>query len=202
MLQTARIPLCEFRGGAARRTSRRCASPSTAPRPAPCWWPTSAPPASSGPGPALAGDDDGDLDPVPEVVVGAEPEPEPVLLADGRPPLRRPRGWWSGNTIRRIGPTAAAGVIEGIGSDWVDVELESPVPFTEQNELLLLQIGAAEVVVSRHPETSSDQRLVFTLSPQQAASLQDGDEVTVRYGGGHSPLVWSFGPLDTSLLPP
>ena len=115
---------------------------------------------------------------MPEVVVGVEAEPEPGRPADAPSARPAPRAWCWATPSAASAPTAAAGVIEGIGSDWVDVELESPVPFTEQNELLVLQIGATEVGLSRHPETSSDQRLVFTLSPQQTAALQDGDEIT------------------------
>lgn len=202
MLQTARIPLGEFPGAqldavqAVRLTFDRTATGSVLI--ADLRASGSSAPASQVAG---NGDTDPDPDPLPTVVEGVVNEPDPVPLPTASATPIAPR-LVAGNTVRGIGPTAVAGVIEGIQPSWLDVELESPVPFAEQAELLLLQIGDTEVELSRHPETGSDQRLVFTLTPEQTASLQDGDDITVRYGGPHSPLVWTFGPLDASLLPP
>jgi hypothetical protein len=202
MLQTARMPLREFHGAeldaiqAVRLTFDRTPAGTVLVadiRAA----------GSSGTGPRVSslGDDEDEIDPVPDVVVDAETEPEPVILPAAITPAAAPR-LVLGNTVRGIGPTTAAGMVEGIGSDWVDVEIESPIAFAEQNELLILQIGATEIALSRRSGSGSDQQVVFTLSPEQKASLQDGDEITVRYGGPQSPPVWSVGRLDGSRLPP
>jgi hypothetical protein len=200
MLQTARLPLFEFRGAhlhaiqGVRLTFDRTPAGTVLVADIRAAGFSIFTPA------VAAGDDEGDEDPVPDPVVGVEGEPEPVVFpaAASVPPAPR---LVAGNTIRGIGPSAAAGVVEGIGPDWIDVDLQSRVPFAERDELLVLQVGATEVRLSRHPQADRDDHLVFTLSPDQATALQEGAEVTVRYAGLVSPIIWSFGPLDGRLLP-
>jgi len=107
------------------------------------------------------------------------PAPSPTLPA-------MPRTIASGRIVS-IAPTVAAQSVSG----GTDIEIESSTSFPVIDDLLVLHVGSVNVGLSRYPDPSDMQRLVFTLSAQQFAAVRTGDPVTVSGGG----TLWQLGTL-------
>jgi len=90
------------------------------------------------------------------------------------------------------GPSPAAQARQ----EFLDVSAQAttnpgPVPEVVGGSNAALGIGGVDASVSRYPDPSDTQRLVFTLTPQQFAALRTGDDVTVSGGG----TAWQLGQL-------
>jgi hypothetical protein len=88
--------------------------------------------------------------------------------------------------IVSIGATLSPQTVAG----GTDIEVSS-TGFPGMDDLLVLHIGRVDVGVSHYPDPSTTQRLTFTLTPQQFASLRTGDAATVTGGG----TLWQLGTL-------
>ncbi len=83
----------------------------------------------------------------------------------------------------------------------IEVVVYSAVPFPVRDELAVLKIGNAEFNISRYPDTGENNTLIFTLTVEQFASINDGDPISVQYGSGEAVGVqWSFGPLNKAAI--
>jgi len=82
------------------------------------------------------------------------------------------------------------------GQPGVEIELISQEPFPVRNALPVLRIGKQEFLLSRYPESGETTRLIFTLTRQEFDQVSSGDEVSLQYGRGRADTVWTFGRLD------
>jgi hypothetical protein len=95
------------------------------------------------------------------------------------------------NTIKSIRTTPSR----------VEIELYSSRPFPVRALPPVLRMGSKEFTLSRNPEDGSLNTLIFTLTPDEFAQIQAGDQVTVHYGSGELPgQQWDFSVLDNDLL--
>jgi hypothetical protein len=81
----------------------------------------------------------------------------------------------------------------------VEITVTSERPFPVRNEIVALQIGAGEFLLSRYPPEGDTHSLIFTLTAAEWAATREGDPVDVHYGKG-APPQWSFGPLHKGTL--
>ncbi len=102
-----------------------------------------------------------------------------------------------GNTIsvRTVASASALG-----NQPAVEIQITSDTPFPVRNELAILRIGSQAIAMSRYPDTGDTHTLIFTLTPEQFALANSGDEVWVQYGMEEAPVRWNFGPLDKAAL--
>jgi len=122
------------------------------------------------------------------VVPGTVPEPAPAGAAAV---LSGPQLVSSGNAVTSLRSTPDGASVQ--------VAVSSPVMFDAHAQLLTLRIGSVESTMSAYP--SGDLRsVVFTLPRAAFDRLAGGEPITVRYGSGTSPIVWSFGGLDKTQL--
>ena len=70
--------------------------------------------------------------------------------------------------------------------------------FLPQGEMLTLRVGSQEFKLSHYPSTGETTRVIFSLTSQEFAQVNQGDSVFVDYGSGAS--RWNFGKVDKSLL--
>jgi hypothetical protein len=117
-------------------------------------------------------------------------------ITPGGGPAVAPQIVTAGNQVETV-PRAPAIAARAAAPD-VQLALRSDVPFEVRDELPVLQIGSKEILLSEH-DPEDPKRIVFTLSPQDLAEVHDGDPVVVRYGPD-SLVQWDFGPLDRSKL--
>ena len=97
--------------------------------------------------------------------------------------------------IHRIGAALALA-----GEPGVEIEVTSDTGFPVRNELAVLRIGSQLISVTRYPDNGDTHTLIFTLSDQQFALTNSGDEVWVQYGVGEPNVRWSFGRLNKTAL--
>ena len=86
------------------------------------------------------------------------------------------------------------------GQSGVDIQFTSNREFLPQGEMLVLQIGSAEFTNSRYPVTGETTTVTFTLTPDEFATVSQGDPIVVQYGSGHGAAAWNFGHLDKNML--
>ena len=187
VLQTARIPLARFAGADLRQVRGvRLTFDRT-----------------MGPGKiylanlrAHAGNDDDSLALAP-LVPPPTTEPAPSVarsLVSWAPGTGFPQRVSSGNRLgvpraTGMGPTMRAAIVAEI-----EIEVRSAVEFPVRDALLTMRIGELEVNLSHYPSPGDLHRVVFTLTPEQYASVNHGDPVTVGFGP-RSALEWDFGAL-------
>ncbi|MCU0493229.1 MAG: hypothetical protein MUD01_16710 [Chloroflexaceae bacterium] len=105
-------------------------------------------------------------------------------------------GWWyfsrpsehEGRLINRI---------RTIDNNWVEIELYSPKPFPVLNAAMIMGIGDKTFFFGGITNTVL-YTVAFRLSPDQWATVRDGDPVIITYKGW--PTGWTFGPIDKSRL--
>jgi hypothetical protein len=123
------------------------------------------------------------------VMPGSVPESAPAGAAAAPP--AGPQLVTSGNALTSVRSTPDGASVQ--------VAVSSPVIFDARAQLLTLRIGSVESNLSAYP--GGDLRnAVFTLPRADWDRLVGGEPITVRYGSGTSPIVWSFGGLDKTQL--
>jgi hypothetical protein len=85
------------------------------------------------------------------------------------------------------------------GQPGIEIELFSTDEFPVRDQLMVLQIGAAQFLLSQYPNGDLNT-VTFTLTEYEFAGVASGDPVTVQYGLGMPDEFWQFGNLDKSIL--
>lgn len=119
------------------------------------------------------------------------------LEASGVTPPANNQNITEGNTLRMRSVAAASQLANAAG---VEIAVTSDTPFPVRDELAILRIGEQAIAVSRYPDTGDTHTLIFTLTVEQFASANDGDQVWVQYGMSDASLRWSFGPLNKAAV--
>ena len=119
------------------------------------------------------------------------------VSAAGSLELASRRNITDGNAITIRGVAAASALGDQPG---VEIELTSDTPFPVRNELPILRIGSLAIGLSRYADTADTRTLIFSLTLEQFALANSGDEVWVQYGMEETPVRWSFGPLNKAAI--
>jgi hypothetical protein len=83
----------------------------------------------------------------------------------------------------------------------VEIEISSTKPFPVRDQIVILRIGTKDFYLSRPPSDGSLNTLIFMLTPDEFAQLDNGDQIVVQYGQGDSEDDRRYyGILDKNLL--
>jgi hypothetical protein len=86
------------------------------------------------------------------------------------------------------------------GAPGVEIELHSKSSLPGVNQLVALQIGKYEFARDPYRDATSN-RLIFTLTAEEFARIEDGSEIMVKLGLGVSvAAVWPYGKLKKERL--
>ena len=102
-----------------------------------------------------------------------------------------------GNTLRIRTVDSAAALA---GEPGVETTLTSTTAFPVRNELAVLRIGALAVALSRYGDDGDMHTLIFTLTSEQFALTNNGDEVWLQYGMDKTTERWTFGALNKAIV--
>lgn len=119
---------------------------------------------------------------------------DPVILASDDTPVD------TGSTSDDVNQVKGIRQVSFGGTSAVEVELKSNRNFLPKGMLLVLRIGESEFGVSRYPQTGETTSVIFTLTPEEFAQIQDGDSITVQYGSGSNRPGWRFGKINKGQL--
>jgi hypothetical protein len=87
-----------------------------------------------------------------------------------------------------------------LGQPGYEIEVTSTHEFPARDALALLRVGQQQIDLSRYPDSGNEHTLIFTLTPEQYASIASGDHVALQYGSEGLGEHWDFGQLDKSML--
>jgi hypothetical protein len=105
----------------------------------------------------------------------------------------QPMVFTDGNRVVRIQAVAASRALRN--QPGVEIEVMSNQRFSARGELPVLRIGDRAFTLSRYPASGEQNRLIFTLTPEQFAPITSGEEMWVQYGRGPARERWSFGSI-------
>lgn len=126
------------------------------------------------------------------------PEAQPTLAASSLLAKEPATVITNGNRIVSIRGVAATVVLHNRSG--VEIEVFSNQPFPVRNEIPVLYIGKQEFMLSRYPDSGDMKRLIFTLTEEEFAQVSSGEQIRVQYGSGEPLEYWNFGRLNKSTL--
>jgi hypothetical protein len=102
------------------------------------------------------------------------------------------------NNVNSIKSVSSSSALNNQGG--IDITMSSNRAFLPAGELLVLQIGSQQFDISRLGDDGSTNKVTFTLTSDQFASVRQGDPITVQYGNGGNGNTWNFGHVDKTML--
>jgi hypothetical protein len=108
----------------------------------------------------------------------AEEPMQPIVFTDG-------------NRVMRMQAVAASRALRN--QPGVEIEVISNQRFLARGELPVLRIGDRAFTLSRYPASGEQNRLIFTLTPEQFAQIKSGEDMWVQYGRSQARERWNFG---------
>lgn len=103
-----------------------------------------------------------------------------------------------GNATKVVATGNSVTDISTDASGTVAIALNSPAPFVVNDELPHLLLGDQSIDGAGYQDDGDTHNIVFKLTPDQYAAVQDGSPMKVQYGKDIVSHEWQFGNLDKS----